>query len=80
MIDTIGSKVVLILGRFTEERKPVLDKLRNELRRRNYLPVMFDFENLGVEISPRQFRYWRGGPALSWPISPTPGATLRNWA
>lgn len=44
VIDTITSKVVLILGRFTPERKAVLDAIRNELRRRNYLPVLFDFE------------------------------------
>jgi hypothetical protein len=43
-IDTITSKVVLILGRFTPERKAVLDALRNELRKRNYSPVLFDFE------------------------------------
>jgi uncharacterized protein YjbI with pentapeptide repeats len=44
VIDTITSKVILILGRFTPERKPILDALREELRRRDYLPVMFDFE------------------------------------
>jgi uncharacterized protein YjbI with pentapeptide repeats len=44
VIDTITSKVVLILGRFTAERKAVLDALREELRKRNYLPVLFDFE------------------------------------
>jgi uncharacterized protein YjbI with pentapeptide repeats len=44
VIDTITSKVVLILGRFTEDRKPVLDAIRDELRRRDYLPVLFDFE------------------------------------
>ncbi len=44
VIDTITSKVVLILGRFTDERKVVLDALRNELRRWNYTPVLFDFE------------------------------------
>jgi uncharacterized protein YjbI with pentapeptide repeats len=43
VIDTITSKVVLILGRFTDERKAVLDALREELRNRNYLPVLFDF-------------------------------------
>jgi uncharacterized protein YjbI with pentapeptide repeats len=43
-IDTIGKKAVLILGRFTPERKAVLDAIRDELRRRNYLPIMFDFE------------------------------------
>ncbi|MDR4470187.1 MAG: pentapeptide repeat-containing protein [Nitrospira sp.] len=43
VIDTITSKVVLILGRFTPERKVVLDALRNELRRHNFTPVLFDF-------------------------------------
>jgi hypothetical protein len=44
VIDTITSKVVLILGRFTVERKAVLDALREELRKRDYLPVLFDFD------------------------------------
>ena len=44
VIDTITSKVVLILGRFTPERKVVLNALREELRQHDYLPVLFDFE------------------------------------
>ena len=44
VIDTITSKAVLILGRFTDERKAVLDALREELRKHNYLPILFDFE------------------------------------
>jgi Pentapeptide repeats (8 copies) len=45
VIDTITSKAVLILGRFTPERKAVLDALRTELRDRyNRLPIIFDFE------------------------------------
>jgi hypothetical protein len=44
VIDTITSKAVLILGRFTDERKAVLDAIREELRKRNYLPILFDFE------------------------------------
>jgi hypothetical protein len=47
VIDTITSKVVLILGRFTPERKAVLDALRDELRKQNYTPVLFDFEKPG---------------------------------
>lgn len=43
VIDTITSKVVLILGRFSEERKQVLDAIRKELRMHNYVPVLFDF-------------------------------------
>jgi hypothetical protein len=44
VIDTITSKAVLILGRFTDERKAVLDALREELRKRDYLPILFDFD------------------------------------
>jgi hypothetical protein len=44
IIDTITSKAVLILGRFTPERKAVLNAMRDELRHRNYLPIVFDFE------------------------------------
>ena len=44
IIDTLTSKVVLLLGRFTPERKAVLDALKNELRNQNYTPVVFDFD------------------------------------
>jgi hypothetical protein len=44
VIDTITSKAVLILGRFTEDRKAVLDAIRDELRNRDYLPILFDFD------------------------------------
>ena len=44
VIDTIGRKAVLILGRFTPERKAVLDALREELRKRDYVPILFDFD------------------------------------
>jgi uncharacterized protein YjbI with pentapeptide repeats len=44
VIDTITSKAVLILGRFTPERKRTLDALRDALRAKNYLPIVFDFE------------------------------------
>lgn len=44
VIDTVAKKVVLILGRFTPERKAVLDAIRAELRERGYCPVLFDFE------------------------------------
>lgn len=43
IIDTITTKVVLILGRFTSERKVVLDALRDELRKHDLLPIIFDF-------------------------------------
>jgi uncharacterized protein YjbI with pentapeptide repeats len=41
--DVLASKAVLILGRFTDERKAVLDALREELRKCAYLPILFDF-------------------------------------
>jgi hypothetical protein len=43
VIDTVTSKAVLILGRFTVDRKAVLDSLREELRKHDYLPILFDF-------------------------------------
>lgn len=45
VIDTITSKVVLILGRFSPpNRKAILDAIREELRKRDYVPILFDFE------------------------------------
>jgi hypothetical protein len=44
VIDTITSKIVLILGRFSENRKVILDAIRDQLRaREDLLPVIFDF-------------------------------------
>lgn len=45
VINTLTSKSVLILGRFTiPERKAVLDALRNKLREYDLLPIVFDFD------------------------------------
>lgn len=44
VLDTIGKKGVLILGRFTKERKEILDAIRFKLRKLGYVPMMFDFE------------------------------------
>ncbi len=38
------SKAVLILGRFIPERKAILDAIRETLRQRNYLSILFDFD------------------------------------
>lgn len=43
-INTLTSKTVLILGRFTPERKAILDALRDKLREYNLLPIVFDFD------------------------------------
>jgi hypothetical protein len=42
--DTASRRVVLILGRFTVDRKPALDRTRDELEERGYVPVVFDFD------------------------------------
>ncbi len=44
VFNTLTTKVVLILGRFTPERKVILDTLRDELRKHDYLPILFDFD------------------------------------
>jgi hypothetical protein len=43
VIDTVGKRAVLILGRFTTERKAVLDAVRELLRRHGYVAILFDF-------------------------------------
>ena len=44
VIDTVTSKVVLIVGRFSKRQKPTLDQIRSELRSRDYVPILFDFD------------------------------------
>lgn len=44
VIDTVTAKAVLILGRFTPERKAVLDAVRALLREHGLLPILFDFD------------------------------------
>jgi uncharacterized protein YjbI with pentapeptide repeats len=43
VLETVSKKAVLILGRFTPERKAILDAIRDELRRFGYLPLLFDW-------------------------------------
>jgi len=43
VIDTVSQRGVLLLGRFTPERKAVLDALRDALRERGLYPMLFDF-------------------------------------
>jgi uncharacterized protein YjbI with pentapeptide repeats len=44
VIDTVSRKAVLILGRFTPERKAILNGIRDQLRKSGYVPIIFDFE------------------------------------
>lgn len=43
LVDAMARQIVLILGRFTPERKAVLDKIRNRLREKGLIPIIFDF-------------------------------------
>ncbi|HHT9124255.1 MAG TPA: pentapeptide repeat-containing protein [Candidatus Brocadiia bacterium] len=51
VIDTITSKVVLILGRFTEKQMKVLDAIKKKLRKHKngYVPVVFNFKKPGSQ-------------------------------
>ncbi len=43
-IDTLTSKAVLILGRFTDVRMTVLEEVRRTIRHAGYIPLLFDFD------------------------------------
>jgi uncharacterized protein YjbI with pentapeptide repeats len=44
LINLLTQRVVLILGRFDRERKEILDLIREQLRSRGYLAIVFDFQ------------------------------------
>ena len=44
IIDTIGKKGVLLLGRFTEGRMVVLERLKEKLRDLGFVPMVFNFD------------------------------------
>jgi uncharacterized protein YjbI with pentapeptide repeats len=44
VIDTIGKKGVLLLGRFTEGRIEILGRLRAKLREFGFVPIVFNFD------------------------------------
>ena len=51
-----------------DERKAVLDALREELRKRDYLPILFDFEKPAAGITDDGSRCslgWRGSSSLT---------------
>ena len=49
VIDTVGRKGVLLLGRFTGGRIAVLERLREELRKRGFVPMVFNFDKPEVK-------------------------------
>jgi Pentapeptide repeats (8 copies) len=44
VIDTVTAKAVLILGRFIDERKQILNAIRDRLAEKDYVPIIFDFD------------------------------------
>jgi hypothetical protein len=44
VINVIQDRAVLLLGRFTQERKQILDAVADRLRQLNLLPIIFDFD------------------------------------
>jgi uncharacterized protein YjbI with pentapeptide repeats len=44
VINTIGRKAVLILGRFTDNRMEILEGIAERLRELGFLPIVFNFE------------------------------------
>ena len=44
VIDTIGKKGVLLLGRFAEGRIQILERLRDKLRSLGFVPMVFNFD------------------------------------
>jgi hypothetical protein len=77
VIETVPSKAVLILGSFTPARKAVLDAIRDELRRYDYLPMMVDFQNPGGALPVERRNYietvstlaiWRASSSLICPM------------
>ena len=69
VIDTLTSKVVLLLGRFKPERKAVLDSLREALRIHGYVPVLFDFARPESKDTTEQSFYSHAWRASSLPTS-----------
>jgi uncharacterized protein YjbI with pentapeptide repeats len=44
LINIATEKIVLILGRFSKERKEILDAIRLELRNKGFIALVYDFE------------------------------------
>jgi uncharacterized protein len=68
VIDTVGKKGVLLLGRFTEGRIVLLERLRDELRKRGYLPIVFNFDKPETKDFTETVRLLEGIRSSSSPI------------
>ena len=79
VIDTVTSKVVLILGRFTEHERMCLDAIRERLRHSNFSPIMFDFDKPSSKTLRARSRHWPGWPDSLSPTSPIRAVYRTNW-
>ena len=79
VIDTIGKKAVLILGRFTRKRKGVLDAIREALRHFGYLPILFEFEKPSTRDTQETITTLAGMSRLIIADITDPKASHRNW-
>ncbi len=43
VIETVAKKAILLLGRFHDQRKVLLDRIRDRLRETGLVPILFDF-------------------------------------
>lgn len=46
VISTVAERAVLLLGRFTDDRRPILEAIAEKLREWKYLPIIFDFKKV----------------------------------
>jgi|GEM_PF-1482060 len=60
VIGTINSRVALLLGRFTSNRRNLLGSFRQDLKRRGYMPIAIDFSLIPIgDVDPMVWRLAR---------------------
>jgi hypothetical protein len=73
VIETIGKKGVLLLGRFTEGRMEVLERLRDKLRDLGFVPMVFNFDKPEIKDFTETVRLLAGLSRFVMSTSPIPG-------
>jgi len=58
--ESCPAEIRLVEGRFTEGRIAVLERLRDELRKRGYLPIVFNFDKPETKDSTENVRLLAG--------------------
>ena len=78
VLDTVTRKLVLILGRFTPDRKAVLDAVRERLQHYDLVPVVVDFDVPAQRNVTETVTLLARLPRSSSPISPNRRVSLRS--